>query len=110
MMRFDKDANVVEWMSEEIVIPYISPIDGKRHRYFPDFRIKDSKGNITLIEVKPLAQTKEPKVPKRKTKRFINEVLEWGKNQAKWSSAKEYAADRGWSFVIITEKELNLPS
>lgn len=106
MMRFDKDPNIIQWMSEEIVIPYVSPIDGRVHRYFPDFWIKNSQGDTILIEVKPLSQTKEPKIPKRKTKRFLNEVIEWGKNQAKWQYAQEYAKDRGWKFVIITEKQL----
>ena len=65
MKYCDDNPDVVEWL-EEIVIPYISPIDGKRHRYFPDFYVKTSKGDKFLVEIKPKRQTKPPKIPKRK--------------------------------------------
>ena len=29
-------------------------------------------------------------------------------NQAKWQYAKQYAAQRGWKFIIVTERELGL--
>lgn len=104
----DMNDGVEVWGSEEIVIPYRSPIDRKVHRYFPDFFIKIGDKKY-LIEVKPYKFTKEPVIPKRKTKRFINEVMAWGVNSAKWEHAREYCLDRGWEFVIITEKELGLP-
>jgi len=34
--------------------------------------------------------------------------MRYGINSAKWKAAQEYCADRGWDFVIITEKELRL--
>jgi hypothetical protein len=103
----DKNADVTAWGSEEIVIPYRSPLDNRVHRYYPDFiiRVKDT---TYLIEVKPFRFTQEPKIPKRKTKRFISEVKQWGVNIAKWQSAKEYCLDKGWEFKIITEKELGI--
>ena len=103
----DKNNDVTAWGSEEIVIPYRSPIDNRVHRYYPDFiiRVKDT---TYLIEVKPYRFTQEPKIPKRKTKRFITEVKQWGVNLAKWESAKEFCLDRGWEFKIITEKELGI--
>lgn len=110
MVNLDTWDEVIDWSSEEIVIPYRSPIDGKIHRYFPDFwcRIKTPDGTIEnlLIEVKPKAQTIEPKKPKRITKRFVSEVMEWGKNNAKWEAAKEFCADKGWSFQIMTEDDI----
>ena len=36
----DLNENILEWGSEEFYIPYISPIDKRVHRYFPDFIIK----------------------------------------------------------------------
>jgi hypothetical protein len=27
-------------------------------------------------------------------------------NQAKWQAAEEYCKDKGWKFVIMTEKEI----
>ena len=106
----DRNSAVLEWGSEEVVIPYISPLDGRRHRYFPDFyiKIKPKSGPIKriIIEVKPKKQCSAPDIPKRKTKRFINEVRTWGVNKAKWQSAIEYCNDRGMEFKILTEDHL----
>ena len=40
MVYFDRNENVIEWSSEEIAIPYVSPWDNKIHRYYPDFLVK----------------------------------------------------------------------
>ena len=69
----DYTTSVQEWGSEEIIIPYISPVDGKRHRYFPDFYVRIQNRKY-LVEVKPFKQTLEPKT-KKKHKRYINEVV-----------------------------------
>lgn len=107
----DTSPNVVAWSSEEIVVPYICPTDNRPHRYFVDAKVvvKTSAGTKTyLVEVKPKKETQPPKQPKRKTKRFLAEVMTWGKNQAKWEQATKYAKARGWEFKIITEKELGI--
>ena len=112
MNYFDRNPNILEWQSEEFAIPYRSPIDGKIHRYFPDFliKVKNSRGLVEthLIEVKPFAQTQPPKPSSRKTKKFISEVKTYGINTSKWKYAQEYCKDRGWKFQIITENELGL--
>jgi hypothetical protein len=103
----DNTSSVEEWGSEEIIIPYVSPVDGRRHRYFPDFYVKIGKKKY-LVEVKPYKQTKEPKTQKRNTKRYINEVVTYAVNQAKWKAATEFCVDNGWEFMLITEKELKV--
>lgn len=107
----DNNQNVIEWHSEECVIPYKSPVDNKFHRYFPDVfaRIKGSDGRIKayLIEIKPYAQTIEPQIKTRITKRYINEVCTYAVNQAKWRAAKNYCLDRNWQFMTLTEKDVN---
>lgn len=112
MMWLDSHTDIIEWNSEEIIIPYKSPIDGKYHRYFPDFYVKkrNKEGIIEtiLIEIKPFKQTQEPKKQSRITKSYITEVKTWGINSYKWKAAREYCADRKWKFQIITEKELGL--
>ena len=112
MVYCDKNAKILEWGSEEIALPYISPHDSRVHRYFPDFYIKvqESTGKIKryLIEVKPLKQTTKPKKPKRQTKGYIREAFEYARNQAKWKAARDYCADRMWEFKVITEKELDI--
>ena len=107
----DQNANVLEWSSEEIIIPYRGP-DGKPHRYFPDFYMKqrqnDGKIKRYVIEVKPLKQCSPPKKPKRQTRGYMREAYEYAKNQAKWQAAKEFCDDRQWEFKVVTEKELGI--
>ena len=112
MMYCDSNANVLEWNSEEIALPYRSPVDNRVHRYFPDFyvKLKENGGKIKrmLIEVKPLKQTMKPKKPKRKTKGYIYEIYEYAKNQAKWEAAQNFCEDRNWEFKVMTERELGI--
>ena len=112
MVYCDTNESVIEWGSEEVIIPYLSPWDGKMHRYFPDFyiKVKQSSGKIKkfIIEVKPKKQTRPPKPVTRKTKRFINEVRTWGINEAKWKSATEWCNNNDMEFKILTEDHLNI--
>ena len=112
MVYCDTNNKIIEWGSEEIIIPYLSPWDGRVHRYFPDFYIKVKQSNGTLkkfiIEVKPKKQTKPPKPVTRKTKRFINEVKTWGINEAKWKYATEWCNNNDMEFKILTEDHLNI--
>jgi len=109
-MRYcDETSAVVHWASEEFFIPYVSPLDGRIHRYFPDFllEVRTSDGGIKkfVIEIKPHAQTKVPE-PRRKTKKFLAEVATFAVNQAKWQAAKEFCDKQKMAFLVITEKEL----
>ena len=60
----DLSESILEWGSEEFSIPYISPLDNKIHKYYPDFiiKIKENNGKIKtyVIEVKPKKQTRPP--------------------------------------------------
>jgi hypothetical protein len=113
LMRYlDSHSDVIKWASEEFSIPYVSPIDGKVHRYFPDFLVKKRNQNKSIetvvIEVKPKIQTTAPTVQKKANKRYIREVYTWGVNSAKWEAAKRYCDHREWKFVIMTEHELGI--
>lgn len=112
MVYCDRNEKIIEWGSEEIMIPYYSPIDGKIHRYFPDFyiKVKQQNGSIKkmIIEIKPYIQTQPPKTPKKKTPKFLNEVKTWGINQAKWKAASEFCLDVKMEFKILTEHELGV--
>ena len=109
MSYFDLHGDVIWWASEERIIPYRSPVDNRVHRYFPDFLVhlktRDGKHETVLVEVKPKAQTVPPKQTV-KSKRYINEVMTWGVNQAKWKAAEDYCKDRGWRFQIFTEDHI----
>lgn len=108
----DHNPAIVKWSSETTIIPYKCVTDNRWHRYFVDFKIqvRDKDGNLKtyLIEIKPDAQTRPPIMPKKKTKRYIQEVMTWGKNDAKWEAAREYCADRGYEFMILTEYDLGI--
>ena len=108
----DKNPSVVDWSSEETIVPYVSPIDNRKHRYFIDFKIRVKSANgaikVYLIEIKPEFQTRPPVSPSRKTKRFLQEVMTWGVNEAKWKAAGLYAKNRGWEFKILTEHHLGI--
>ena len=110
MNKLDLSDWCIAWASEEMTIPYVSPVDRKVHRYFPDFliKVKESNGSIKkyMIEIKPKKQTAPPIKPQRQTKKYITEVMTWGVNEAKWKAAQEYCKDHGWQFKLITEADL----
>jgi len=114
MNWLDQNTNVIEWCSEELMIPYFFQGDGKTHRYYPDFLIKlKSKNGVNrkiIIEVKPAKETVLPKKPKRMTKkskvRYLNECMTYQKNSDKWESATAYAKKNGMEFKIMTEYDI----
>ena len=112
MVYCDKNDAIIEWGSEEVIVPYLSPMDGKMHRYFPDFYMKvrqaDGSTKKFIIEVKPKSQCKQPvKNPKRRTTKWFNEVKTFAINQAKWKSAREFCEYKGMEFKIFTEDHIN---
>ena len=115
----DQHPDIIWWASEEYVVPYMSPVDGKMHRYYPDVVVhkKTPAGTLetVMIEIKPAAQTKAPDISKKNktptgriSRRYLNEVKTFGINEAKWNAAEKFCADRGWSFIKMTEKHLGI--
>jgi len=105
-MYCDRSKNILTWGSEELAIPYISPVDNRVHKYYPDFimKVKEATGNIKtyIVEVKPKRETKPPK------RKNLYEMKTYAVNQAKWKAAREFCADRKVEFIIITEDELGI--
>jgi hypothetical protein len=109
----DLNERILAWGSENIIIPYTSPIDNRVHRYFVDNFIVflDKSGNKKkfLIEIKPSKQVARPVESKRKKKTtIIYEQKTWVVNQAKWEAANRWAIKKGYEFIILTEKELGI--
>ena len=108
----DKTPSVVAYGSEELIIPYISPLDNRQHRYFVDFFIvvkqPSGKHKKFAIEIKPYAQTIPPKAPKTKilTESAKAKVETYLVNQAKWEAARAFCKANNMEFIILTEKEL----
>ena len=93
-----------------------SPLDNKRHRYYPDFLIKvkepDGKFKKYVIEIKPRKQTVKPKMKTdsrkrpRMTNSYVKELNNYAVNVAKWNAAIEFCKDNSLEFQIITEDNL----
>lgn len=111
MVFCDENPNILYWGSEELEIPYFSPLDNEYHRYYPDFIIKVKNKNnevkTYIVEIKPEHQCKEPKLKKSK-RAFIQEMNQWIINNKKWEAAQKFADKHNWEFKILTEKTLKI--
>lgn len=111
MVFCDSNPNVLKWASEELAIPYVSPLDNRMHRYYVDFiiEVKTANNDIKtyLVEIKPDRQTKKPRTTEKKSnKTFLKEMTTWAINTKKWQAAEQFAKENNWEFKIITEKTL----
>jgi hypothetical protein len=109
-MRFcDNNPNIITWGSENVVIPYISPLDGRVHKYYVDNFVAIQEGELVkkyLIEIKPSSQTVPPTTKYKKQQHLVYEQSMYTRNQAKWQAATEFCKTRDLQFLIITEKDL----
>ncbi|TFH11185.1 MAG: head completion protein [Candidatus Thorarchaeota archaeon] len=103
----DNNTRVLKWSSEEIIIPYVKPTDGKVHRYFPDYWVEyvNRDGEILqeIIEVKPKVQTK---TPRSNGKYALYEKITYNVNLAKWRAANLWCQEHNMKFRIITERSV----
>jgi hypothetical protein len=112
MKYCDDNKNVLFWSSEEVRIPYRSPLDGKIHYYFVDFwmRVKTKDGSVKtyLVEIKPEKQTKPPIIEENKkmTPSKVKQIKTYALNTEKWKAARNFSKEKGWEFLILTEKHL----
>jgi hypothetical protein len=107
----DTNSNVISWGSESVVVPYISPIDNRMHRYFVDvvaqIKRKDGLTQKYLIEIKPSKFLLEPKnSPRKSNKTLIYEVTQYSINTAKWDAAQRWCVKNNYTFLIFTEKHI----
>ena len=58
--------------------------------------------------MKPKRQCTAPKVQTTKNRKYVREVMEYAKNQAKWGAARNWCADRRMEFKILTEDNLGV--
>lgn len=104
MKWMDLRPQVLRWGSEEVEIPYLSPVDNRVHRYFPDFFIeyKNSDGQIIkeILEVKPRHESEEKFA---KNDRSKNALLV---NTAKWQAASLWCEQHNMKFRVLTEASI----
>jgi len=113
MILCDNRDDVIAWSSEPVEIKYWSTLDSKERKYYPDFYMKVQKGETYeefLIEIKPSDQIKKPKQPTKNSKKALKSYKflaeQYVINRDKYKYAKKWAEDRGWRFIILTEKSL----
>jgi hypothetical protein len=104
MMFLDNNANVLQWASESVRIPYRHPLTGKMTMYVPDFLVtyRGPKNTMRaeLIEIKPKKQSLiESKASDRD--RAIVAI-----NYAKWDAATRWARANGLVFRVINEDQI----
>ena len=107
----DRSPHVTAWGAEIIVVPYYSHVDERNRRYMVDLYVEytkpDGDKRVELIEIKPHAQTIQPiKKQGKKRSTYMRELYTFNVNIAKWIAAQKYAAERGWTFRLLTEKNI----
>lgn len=108
----DLNPRVTKFSIEPFNIPYVKPTDNKVHRYFIDMLLVFETGEKFLVEIKSYGETIPPNPPKIKNANSMiryQEALEtFMTNQAKWTQAKQFAEQRGFKFIVLTEKQLKI--
>ena len=111
MKYFDVNPSVLQWSSEEVVIPYYDSMSKKVRRYFPDFLIKvkteNGEDKTHLIEVKPSKDLRPPTGGRGKKKSTVlYEMKAYRMNRDKFASARKWCDERNIIFDVWTEKHL----
>jgi hypothetical protein len=101
----DNNANVLQWASEPVRIPYRNPLTGKPTNYVPDFFIiyQDRNGRrvAECVEIKP---KKETLIESKKVSARNRAVV--AINHAKWAAANAWCKSQKITFRVITEDQL----
>jgi hypothetical protein len=104
MRMCDNHPNILKWANESIAIPYLNPFTGRHANYIPDFMIqyrdKDGREHVELIEIKPSSQTT------LEAARGKREQAQAMLNAAKWTAAQEWCQRKGIRFKILNEEHI----
>lgn len=104
MRMCDAHPNIHKWASENVRIPYRSPLDGKYHNYVPDFMIqytdKNGSTHVELIEIKPANQTTMENATNSRNQTQV------ALNAAKWTAAQEWCKRKGIRFKVVNEDQI----
>ena len=107
---FDLSKSVIKIASEKVIVPYYDTVRQKRRRYYVDLIVQYRNNHdeifTKLIEIKSFTESIEPKKPKRMTENYKNSVATYITNTCKWEAATAYAEQKGWTFIVLTERDL----
>lgn len=117
-MRYcDLSNSILEWSSESLAIPYISPLDMRPHKYYVDFQVvelqEDGTAKKFIVEVKPKKDYIEKPIfegrrTPKKEKDFKRRAETWLVNDAKFKAAINYGRMFNMEFKIVNEETLGL--
>jgi len=111
----DHNEDVISWMSEPFSVKYFDILTKKFRNYYPDFYIRMKRGEENgvpiiqnyAIEVKPKAQLKKPKEPKRKTPKTMANYKwiyeQYVKNLCKNDALQKAGKLANFKVMLITE-------
>mgnify|MGYP001381343740 CR=1 FL=1 len=110
----DYDPRVIKWSSEPFFIKYFYTIDGKYHKYYPDFLFsmkKEDKVENYVVEIKPKSQLMPPKAPKKNSVKSLlsykRAAETYIKNKCKLAALKQYAQVNNYKLLVLTEQNWN---
>jgi hypothetical protein len=110
MNWLDLNESVTCWNSEEISIQYLSPLDNKIHRYYPDFlarmKLRNGQEKTYMIEVKPAAERVPPTTKNKKL--YVEQMQTYLVNKAKWEAADAFCKEKDIQFIVIDEYDLSI--
>jgi|694.fasta_scaffold16082_3 hypothetical protein len=111
----DINEKVICWSSETIQVPYLNPIENSTKIYNLDFyfKVREEDGSFKeyIAEIKPSKKLEKPVLPNtRLTEKRVEahnyQMKEYLTNIYKFQAAKQWAEERNWEFMIVTEKFL----
>ena len=85
LLEFDQD--VLAYQEQPLTLPYC--LEGKRHRYTPDFQVDRRACRPELVEVKPTEQCSK------------------AENQRMFRAVKTAADEAGYGFVVMDSDQIN---
>lgn len=91
LLRLDRDPDVENYTSQPERFEYIDD-EGKRHTYVPDFKVQRSNGEVEIHEVTRSERRTRPDIQRRE------------------KAARKICQERGWRYIVHTEKTLPQPT
>ena len=82
-----RDHKVDFFVSQPLVIEFFDE-EGNRHTYTPDFKVFYKNGVIKIVEFSMFEKRQEPSIRRRE------------------KAARDYCEERGWEYVVYTERDL----
>ena len=101
----DNNDNVLEWVSEGIVIPYKDNIKKCWRKYYTDAYVKIKEGDTIkqyIVEIKDIKETQKPN-PKSKKKKsvLLFEQCRYETNKCKFYYASEFCKKNNMEFLLL---------